>query len=398
MPAASSHPTLPLPDRQPICPHFGVCGGCQSQDRSYPLQVKAKDEWLHSLFQELIPAESWLPFLASREEYPTYFRNKIRFSFVGEDGVIRPSRHRVGDDAAEVAISQCFLQSETSTAVAVFTAGFALSHSWELFDAQTSRGWLKHILMREGKKTGELMVCLVTTEGKDSLADEWAEAIQRQFPQVTSMYQTLTHDRNNFDSTDRHLLGEEAIHEQIGGYLFRVSPHAFFQTNSEMVETLYGAIRTSLGTSGAQRLWDLYAGSATIGIFLHDLAEQVVSIESNAQNISDADWNISENKIGNLEMIEGSVESVCTSAFINQYGPPDAIVVDPPRAGLSEKTRSLLGGLRADRLTYVSCNPITCLRDSRDLIRLGYRLISLQGVDMFPHTLHCEIVATFGRT
>jgi 23S rRNA (uracil1939-C5)-methyltransferase len=164
-----------------------------------------------------------------------------------------------------------------------------------------------------------------------------------------------------------------------------------------MVETLYRVIREQANLQGTEHLWDLYAGSATIGIFLSRQASRVTSIESSSANVADAVWNLEYNGITNVTMYEGLVEQVVTSSFIREVGPPDVVVVDPPRAGLHERFRQLLPNLGAEKIIYVSCNPLTCLRDIRELERDGYRVTTAQGIDMFPHSWHCELVLTMQR-
>jgi 23S rRNA (uracil1939-C5)-methyltransferase len=368
------------------------------QDVSYVRQLEWKEQNLKNIFSSLLgPTVTWLPILGSPDEYPVFFRNKIRFAFVEREGKIWPSRHQKGDDEADIAVRECFLQSEEANQVIRFVAEYGEKAGWTLFNSKDSTGWLKHILIRQGKQTGEMLISLVTTAAPLEAPDVFIEAVQKELPFVCSLYQTKTQGRNNFESEDVHLWGSEAIHERIGDLLFRISPHSFFQTNSAMVETLYTAIRTIVKEKEPETVWDLYAGSASIGLFVGQDAKEVVAIEPNPQNIADAAWNIAHNQAHNVKIFEGTVEDVCSSQFLHVNARPDLVIVDPPRAGLSEKTRNLLTGLRPASLVYVSCNPATCLQDCKDLVRRGFKLSSIQGVDMFPHTIHCEMIAVFER-
>ncbi len=376
----------------PICPYFFECGGCDSQDVAYADQISFKEESLKGLFGPLGNSFPWKPFLASTEKYPKFYRNKIRFSFVEHDGVIYPSRHRKGDEKADIPVEQCFLQSEICNSLIRFTASFATTHNWSLYNPLTGTGWLKHMLVREGKNTGEVLVCLVTDTAPIPGGTEWVSLLTKQFPNVVSVHHTTTNGKSSSELTTKKLFGTDGIREKVGDYIFFISPHAFFQTNSRMIEVLYTTIRDTVQENGAKHVWDLYAGSSTIGIFVSQVANKVTCIESNPANISDAELNISNNSIKNVHMVGGTVEKVLTSAFIKEEGTPDLIIVDPPRAGLSEHIKQLLPNIGPHSLIYVSCNPYTCARDCQELVRKGYAIQSVRGIDMYPHTLHCEMI------
>ena len=382
----------PEPSITPLCPYFYQCGGCDSQDVPYDQQVAAKSDWLMSLFAPVISPESWRPYLSSPDQYPHYFRNKIRFSFVEENGVIFPSRHAKGDENADIPVELCYLQSDFSNALIRFTALFAQTHGWTLYNPGTGSGWLKHILIREGKRTGEALVTLVTNTGSIPAQEKWVSELTTRFPTIRCITHTETWGKSNEQQTDQHLWGASGIHEKVGDFQFFISPHAFFQTNSEMVETLYATTRAACLDTNPAYIWDLYAGSATIGIYMSKDVKRIVSIESNPANIRDALRNCELNHVENVTLTEGSVEKILTSAFIRENGMPDSIVVDPPRSGLSSDIKYLLPNLKEHSLTYVSCNPLTCLRDCQELVRKGYTIQHAQGIDMFPHTWHSEMV------
>lgn len=390
-----THAVLSIPQATvtPVCPYFSVCGGCSCQDVSYQDQLRAKQEWIHQLFAPLNPGVS-RKILGSGSEYPVFFRNKIRFSFIEHDGMVWPSRHPKGSSKADIPVETCFLQSEEANRIIRATAAHATTHNWSLYNPETGSGWLKHILIRQGKHTGEIMVVAITDQSPVPGLEAWLAALQAAAP-VTSVYQGTSWGKDLITITDVHLWGATHIHEKVGDYTFAISPQAFFQTNSEMVQTLYDAVVDAAGTG--DWLWDLYAGSATIGCYLSKQFSSVVSIESNESNCRDGEFNIAHNAVQNLTLHQGLVEEVVTSAFIKEQGTPDCVVVDPPRAGLHVRTRQLLGGMRSQRLVYVSCNPITALRDCRELVASGYTLESIQPIDMFPHSWHAELVAVLTK-
>jgi 23S rRNA (uracil1939-C5)-methyltransferase len=387
----------PAPSITPICPYFYQCGGCESQDIPYAQQLSTKETWLRTLFHGVVPEEMWQPIIGSPDEYPTYFRNKIRFSFVREEGKVFASRHQKGSDEADIPVDQCFLLSPIADKIMNLTAAIATEYEWSLYDPKTRSGWLKHLLIRQGKKTGEFLVSLVTDEGSNEGVGNWSERIKAEIPEVVSIYLLQSWGASNTRFEDSLLWGKKGITETVGTYTFWISPHSFFQTNGSMVETMYTTISEHAGLTGSEHLWDLYAGSATIGMFLSEKAGKVTSIESNPANVADAKWNIEHNTIHNISVHEGLVEQLVTSAFICEVGPPDVVIVDPPRAGLHERFRNLLPNLAAGKIVYVSCNPISCLRDVREIAASGYRITAAQGIDMFPHSWHCELILTLER-
>ncbi len=388
----------PAPSITPICPYFYVCGGCESQDIPYKEQLTYKEQWLKDLFAKAIEPNLWQPIIGSPEEYPVYFRNKIRFGFVHQGNIVRPSRHQKGSDNADIPVELCFLLSPTADLLMNLTARAATDYGWTLYDPKTKRGWLKHLLIREGKVTGEYLVSLVTDEGQVEGVDVWTKSLQEAVPALKSIYHSQSWGSNNTEFNDTLLWGEPGITDKIREFSFFISPHSFFQTNGSMVGTLYAEIAKQAALTGLEHVWDLYAGSATIGIFLSQSAGKVTSIESNPANHADAAWNLEHNAIANVSLYAGLVEDLVTSAFCHEVGLPDIVIVDPPRAGLHAKFRNLLPNLNPKKIIYVSCNPVTCYRDLLELQGVGYRVTTAQGIDMFPHTWHCELVLTLERS
>lgn len=382
--------------QKPICPYFFQCGGCDTQDIPYTQQVTAKETYLKQLFELLAVEDVWLPIIASTEEYPVYFRNKIRFAFLEQEGHISPSRHAKHDADADIAVNTCFLLSEEGMAIVNWVAAFAEEHHWQPYLPSQKIGWFKHLLLRESKTTGERLISLVTDQRE--LPDQAAllAEITERFPSIKSIFHTIFKGEVENIFTDTLLWGREYILDTIGDLQFTVAPHAFFQTNGLMLETLYQTIAMSI-TPNQPVIWDLYAGSASIGMYVHKKAQSIISIEENPQNIADAKRNLTLNRVENVKIVQGKVEDVLTSEFINSQAKPDVIIVDPPRSGLTSRLKTLLPHLPNQSLIYVSCNPTTCLRDCQELTQSGYRIQSLQGVDMFPHTLHCEMIAVLTK-
>jgi 23S rRNA (uracil1939-C5)-methyltransferase len=384
----------------PICPFFYQCGGCETQDIAYSDQLATKQAEIQRLFAPLCTKQTVIhPIQGQDSDYPVYYRNKIRFSFIKDDnGVIQPSRHAKGDSSADIAVDQCFLQSPRSDQIMAAVATFAQEKNWTLYDPKTGLGWLRHILIREGKFTGEIMLSTVSDTPEVLNERAWIAYCAEHLPWLTGLHHTQSFPNHPSKLESRCLAGSPQITEIIGDYHFVISPHAFFQTNSVMAQTLYSQACAAAGSG--ESLWDLYAGSATIGIYAHRHFNKVLSIEVSPHNIVDALTNCARNTVNNLTVVQGQTEQVLTSAFIKEQGIPTSIIVDPPRAGLHRSLRDILPGIirkPEQNLVYVSCNPLTCLRDCQDLIQAGLCITDIWPIDMFPHTTHCELVIRLQR-
>ncbi len=393
-----TQPVFAARSATPICPFFYECGGCDTQDVTYAEQLRAKQEWMELLFAPLLlDSTECLPIIGSPDECPTYFRNKIRFSFLrDESGHVSPSRHRKGSTSSDIAVDDCFLQSPESMQIVRYVAEWAEKQNWTLYDPKTKQGWLRHLLIRQSKHTGEILISTVSDTQSVPGESEWVTAITQAFPNITSLYHSRSYPLQPTKIDTRLLAGKEKMAEKIGDYRCVVSPHAFFQTNGSMVETLYSEALRQAGSG--EILWDLYAGSATIGIFASAKFQKIISIEQNPSNIADAQENIALNNLENIVPVPGTVEAVLTSSFYRQHGPADVILIDPPRAGIHPTLRTIIPNMvkqgNTTRLVYVSCNPATALRDCAAFSQAGLAITSFRPIDMFPHSLHCELVMT----
>ncbi len=393
-----SQPVFERRTATPVCPFFYECGGCDAQDVPYADQLSAKQAWAELLFAPLLGEHTdKRPIIGEASEFPVYFRNKIRFSFIRDnDDVVHPSRHRKGSTSSDIPVDQCFLQSPESDSLINWVAAWATQEKWSLYDPTTKQGWLKHLLIRQGKHTGDLLVSTVADTPGVPDEKRWVSAITQAFPGITSLHHSQSYPQQPARITTRLLAGKEKLTEKVGEYTFVISPHAFFQTNGTMVETLYSEVQRQAGEG--EIAWDLYAGSATIGLFVSKNFTKVVSIEQNPANIADAQENLTLNGVSNIDVVAGTVEDRITSAFFTSNGPANAIIIDPPRAGIHPNLRTILPTIVKQspgaKLVYVSCNPSTALRDCAVFVQAGLRITTFQPIDMFPHSIHCEIVMT----
>ena len=251
--------------------------------------------------------------------------------------------------------------------------------------------------MREGRNAGQALVQLVTAPGEKFEPGYFVDVVRR-FPQVRSVHWSVNDTPAEVTNLPTKLLwGEGWIEEEIGGLRFRVRPNAFLQTNTSMAEELYALAADAAGLTGSETVWDLYCGIGTIGLTLAGSALTVWGIEVSEESVACALENAELNGVTNAAFFAGNVGQV-VDELVDRSGPPDVVVVDPPRAGLAGKALRHLGRLGAPRLVYVSCNPTTLAGDVKALRgEYGYELLRVTPVDMFPHTPHVEAVALLER-
>ena len=382
---------------QAPCEHYPACGGCRFQDLAYEVQLEAKARQVADALgriggladpplEEPVPAESLFG-----------YRNKLEYSFTaGEDGV-GLGFHRAGRWDEVLDVRRCWLTTDLGNAVREAVKTWARAEGLPAYDQERQEGYLRHLVVREGRNTGQALVVLVTAPGDLQGADELVEAL-RGFPEVRSIHWAVNDTPAEVTNLPTDLLwGDEAIEEEILGLRFRLRPNAFMQTNTAMCEVLYGLAAEYAGLTGEETVYDLYCGTGTIGLTLAREALTVWGIESSEESVACAVENAELNGLPNAAFFAGDV-AADLQELRDRAGPPDVVVVDPPRAGLAGKAVRRIGELGARRLVYVSCNPTTLAGNSKELVRdFGYTLERVRPVDMFPHTPHVESVALFTR-
>ncbi len=379
------------------CAHYPACGGCPFQDLAYDAQVAAKERWVRDSLERLAglaepPLEPIVP-AASQFGY----RNKLEYSFTQlEDG---PSLgfHKAGRWDEVLEIEKCWLTTDLGNAIRNRVREWAREERLQAYDQATQEGYLRHLVVREGRNTGQVLVQLVTARGERFDRERLIEVLTA-FPEVRSLHWSVNRGVAEVTNLPTELLwGEDAIEEEIGGLRFRVRPNAFLQTNTEMAERLYAIAGELAQLEGGETVYDLYCGIGTIGLSLAAKALTVWGIEISEESVACAIENQELNGIGNAAFFAGNVGDVLRE-LRDRAGDPDVVVVDPPRAGLAGKALRRLGEVGAPRLVYVSCNPTTLASDAKRLADdYGYELLRARPVDMFPHTPHVECVALLER-
>ncbi len=376
------------------CAHYPACGGCRFQDLAYEAQLEQKQGQVRDALQRLgglrePPLEEILPC----EPEIFHYRNKMEYSFTGTPSGPAPGLHKAGRWDEVLEVDRCWLASELGNGIRDAVRDWAREEGLEAYSQADGSGYLRHLVVREGRNTGQALVQLVTAPG-ERFETGYLVDVLRRFPEVRSVHWSVNDSPAEVTNLPSELLwGDGWIEEELCGLRFRVRPNAFLQTNTAMAEKLYGLAREAARLGGTETVWDLYCGIGTIGLSLAADALTVWGIEVSEESVACALENAELNGITNSAFFAGNVGQV-VEELLERSGPPDVIVVDPPRAGLAGKALRRLGRIGAPRLVYVSCNPTTLAGDVKLLQReWGYELRRARPVDMFPHTPHVETVA-----
>ena len=372
------------------CAHYPACGGCRFQDLAYDAQLEAKQEQVREALRRIggiaePPVEQIVP-----AESQFFYRNKLEYSFTATPAGPALGFHRAGRWDEVLEIEKCWLTTDLGNAIRGAVRDWARGERLEPYDQAEHTGYLRHLVVREGRNTGQVLVQLVTAAGERFDRDEFVEVLRR-FPEVRSIHWAVNETPAEVTNLPTTLLwGEEAIEEQLCGLRFRVRPNAFLQTNTAMAERLYGIAGEFAALTGGETVYDLYCGIGTIGLSLASRALTVWGVDVSEESVACALENADLNEISNAAFFAGETADAVAELH-DRAGDPDVIVVDPPRAGLSNKAVRRLGRLEARRIVYVSCNPTTLAGNVKELAASwGYTLERVLPVDMFPHTPHVE--------
>jgi 23S rRNA (uracil1939-C5)-methyltransferase len=380
------------------CGHYPACGGCRFQDLAYETQLEQKTAWVRDSFARLgaLPDPPLEPILPCEPEI-FHYRNKQEYSFTQlEDGPTL-GFHKAGRWDEVLEVEKCWLTTDLGNDIRNAVRAWAREEGLEAYSQADGTGYLRHLVVREGRNTGQALVQLVTAKGERFETAYFVEVLRR-FPQVRSIHWSINETPAEVTNLPTRLLwGEEAIEEELSGLRFRVRPNAFLQTNTAMAERLYALALDAAQLTGNETVWDLYCGIGTIGLAMASRALTVWGIEVSEESVACALENADLNGITNAAFFAGNVGQV-VEELLERSGEPDVVVVDPPRAGLAGKALRRLGRIGAHRIVYVSCNPTTLASDTKALREEhGYELLRVTPVDMFPHTPHVECVALLER-
>jgi len=393
--------------QQAPCPYFEWCGGCTWQSLSYQNQLKHKREIVADSLRHLAGETDIevLPVLPSDENFG--YRNKMEFSFSdrrwllpNELGINEISKdfalglHVPGTFDKIIQVDHCLLQSERANKVLGLVNDYARREGLSPYGIRSHKGFLRFLVIRQSRYNGEVMVNIVTSEEDRRALQPLADQLAKRFPFVTSVLNNINSRPAQIATGEKEILlaGKDHIVEELGGYLFKISANSFFQTNSAQAEQLYEQVMQFAEISKHEIVWDLYAGTGTISLFLARQAKEVVGFELVESAVSDAGKNAQEHKISNVSFVAGDL----LHTLRHTLPKPDVLVTDPPRSGMHEKVVRYITEIQPERLVYVSCNPTTLARDLT-ILKESYRIEKVQPVDMFPQTYHIETVVKLKR-
>lgn len=398
------------------CPHFNSCGGCSFQDSAYDLQLEEQHARLSDLLQSLRAEHPFdlAPIVAASEVFG--YRNKMDFTFAAARWIeeSEPENTDRRDDFAVglhapgrfdkvLDISGCAIAFEGADEILTAVREVALSMGLLPWNLRENTGLLRHLVVRKGFRTGEVLVYLVTSKepaAYTAIADYAAEIVRR-CPQITTFVQGLRAATScvSIGEEDVVLHGPGKITEELGGLTFEISPRSFFQTNTKAAEQLFEIVAKEACPSSEEVVFDMYCGAGTIGLLMAEHCKEVWGFEKIEDAVHDARRNAERMNITNAQFLAGDVLETASAEGLAKIGAPapDVVIVDPPRAGLHPGVTKFLGELAAPRLVYVSCNPKAGALDLAKLIELGYKVLHAIPVDLFPHTPHLECVFTLER-
>ena len=406
--------------QEPMCEHFGICGGCKWQNLPYEEQIKAKQKQVEDQLTRIgkIELPEFRPIMGSvkTQEY----RNKIEFGcsnkrwFTAEELAQLPQKeddtvsslkerhaqnaigfHITGAFDKIYPIKKCWLMDDLCNEIRNFVFEYADSHDYTFYDLREQHGLLRNMMIRNSN-TGEWMLVFqfhYDEEGDEQRALELMQQVADKFPQISSLMY-VDNQKGNDTINDLDLIlfkGNDHIFELMEDLKFKVGPKSFYQTNTEQAYHLYCVAREFANLTGDELVYDLYTGTGTIANFVAHKAKKVIGIEYVPEAIEDAKVNSQVNNIENTLFYAGDMKDILTNSFIAQHGRPDVIITDPPRAGMHPDVINVILNAAPKRIVYVSCNPATQARDLQ-LMDDHYKVAAVQPVDMFPHTPHVENV------
>ena len=399
----------------PVCPHFGVCGGCKWQTTNYKAQLDAKQRQVRDNLMRLgdIDCSEMRPICGSDSIF--HYRNKLEFTFSTRawrtaeqiaSNKETPAQGALGFHIPQLfdkvlPIEHCVLQAEPSNAIRLAVRDYAIAHQLPFYDIRNHTGFLRNLVIRN-TSTGHWMVILIVAEDIPEHLFPLLDMLHERFPEITSLQYIINNKMNDsYSDLEVHTYrGSDHIEECMSPWHpekqkdlhFIINPKSFYQTNSAQAQRLYSFVAELAELQPNDTLYDLYTGTGTIALFLASQVKRVVGIEYVEEAIADARLNARLNGFENAVFYAGDMAKVLTSEFIEANGHPDVVVTDPPRAGMHESVVRQLLDTAPRKIVYVSCNPATQARDLH-LLSERYKVRRIQPVDMFPHTQHVENIA-----
>lgn len=370
------------------CPVFHKCGGCQILDMPYEKQLEMKQKQLEKLLKPYCPIA---PIVGMKN--PDHYRNKVHAVFDHDkkgnpiSGVYEPNSHRV------VPVESCLIEDQKADEIIGTIRGMLKSFKIRTYDEDTGYGLLRHVLIRRGFSTGEIMVALVTASPVFPSKNNFVKALREKHPEITTIVQNINGRGTSMVLGDKEhvLYGKGYIEDILCGCRFRISSKSFYQVNPVQTEVLYRKAIDAAGLTGKERIIDAYCGIGTIGIVASNLAKEVIGVELNRDAVRDAAENAKINGIKNAKFFCNDAGRFMLNMAENDEK-ADVVFMDPPRSGSTEEFIGAVAKMEPKKVVYVSCDPETLARDLEYFKKKGYRAKMGWGVDMFPQTGHVECI------
>ncbi|MBE6067214.1 MAG: 23S rRNA (uracil(1939)-C(5))-methyltransferase RlmD [Clostridium lundense] len=381
---------------EPICGIYKRCGGCQLQHLSYEGQLDFKGQRVKDAIERIgkINPEV-LPVIGMASPYN--YRNKVQLPVGQANGEINIGFYALRSHDI-INMEKCYIQDEISEKIMSLVKQWMIENNIKAYDETTHTGVLRHLMIRKGFKTSEVMVVLVTKTNELPYKDEIIELLTSNVKEVVSIIQNINSEKTNviLGLKSNTLWGKDVIQDYIGKFKFNISPLSFFQVNPVQTEVLYSKALEYANLTGDEIVFDAYCGTGTISLFLAQKAKKVYGVEIIPEAIENAWENAKLNSVDNVEFLVGKSEQVIPD-LINKGIKADVVVVDPPRKGCERVLLEAIAKINPKRIVYVSCDAGTLARDLAILDELNYKTEKIQPVDMFPHTAHVETVVKIER-
>ena len=371
-----------------ICPVSKQCGGCKWIEKTYEEQLGEKAKRLRELLQPFCKPEAIISM-----ENPTHYRNKVHVVF-GEDrkhnvisGIYEEKSHRI------VPVDSCYIENEKADEIIVSIRGLLKSFKIRPYNEDTGYGLLRHVLVRTGHVTGQIMVVLVLSSPVMPSKNNFVKALLKIHPEITTIVVNVNNRSTSMvlGEKEQVIYGKGYIEDVLCGKTFRISPKSFYQVNPVQTEKLYRKALEYADLKGDEVVVDAYCGTGTIGMIASDRAGKVIGVELNGDAVRDARSNAKRNGIQNIQFYQNDAGKFLVE-MSEQETKVDVLLMDPPRAGSDEAFLSSVVKIKPERIVYISCNPDTLVQDLRYLTKRGYQVKRGVGVDMFPWTVHVESV------
>ena len=369
------------------CPYYKKCNGCQLQNLDYQKQLQFKQVKAINLLGKFCHVDEIIPM-----QNPLNYRNKVQTCFVSIKGEMLSGVYQ-STTGKVVPVENCMIEDVVAGEIIATLRKLFVSFKVKPYDYESGTGFLRHVLIKRGFQSGQIMVVLVTVDGAIKSQRSFVNALLAKHPHITTVVQNINNNdiKLSLGNENINLYGDGYIEDCLCGLTFRISPKAFYQVNPVQTSALYNKAVEFAELSGDELLIDAYCGTGTIGMLMASKAKKVIGVELNCDAVADAVANAQFNKIDNIEFYCKDAGDFM-SAYADEGKNVDVVVTDPPRIGCSREFLQSLVKLSPKKVVYVSCNPQTLQRDLTYLTRKGYKVKKTQPVDMFPYTEHIESV------